>query len=137
ERMLKVQGDSDAEDTFRLLARDQQGIEHSLAMPPVMSQAAEEQCRPLPPRGDVEDLGRLGTVGGRRLEAQQRRTAERRIRIRPGPPAGEEAFPGRAAVDGCEPVIVDRREPDLQLEDRPAAPEAVSLLESGERTIPG
>ncbi len=73
---------------------DEQGVEHPRPLAAVVGQAAEEQGRPPLAGGDVEGIGRLGAVGLGGIRRQEGGPAEGRLRVGPGPAAGDVVGPG-------------------------------------------
>ena len=130
--MLQVEHHAQAERPRRLGSGHQQRVEHPAAVLPVVGQAAEEQGRALAAGGDVEGVGRLGTVELGHLGTEQDGPPEHRGRVGPGPSAGEVVGPGIALRRTFEPRGVDLVEGDVDLQDRPAGPEPIALGERGQ-----
>ena len=87
--VLQVERDPKLELTTRFPSRNQQGIEHSLAMPAVVCEPAEQKRRLPLARGDLNRVGRLRSLDFGRQHTHQRSASQRRGAIGPRPATRE------------------------------------------------
>ena len=116
-------------DRVDLRAGDQQRVEHPAAVLAVIGKPAEEHRRPLGPGRDVERVGRLRAFGLGQLGRPEDRPAQHRVGVGPGPAARQVDRPRIGPGRLLEPGRIEVAQRDLDLEDRPAGPEPVSLHE--------